>query len=63
MLYLVTFQAHTGRAAETIEADGHGHEAGGTSVVFRSLQRVAFTDREVVVRRLDAASVQTITPA
>lgn len=61
MQYLVTFQSHTGRQAETIEADSHSREAGGTSIVFRAVQRVAFTDREVVVRRLDAEVVDTIT--
>lgn len=62
MQYLVTFQTHTGRPAETIEADSHSREAGGTSLVFRAVQRVAFADREVVVRRLDAVNVETVTP-
>ena len=62
MKYFVTFQSHTGRLAETIEADSHSREVGGTSPVFRAVQRVAFADREVVVRRLDAVNVETVTP-
>lgn len=42
MKYLVTFQSYTGRLAETIEADSHSREVGGTSLVFRAVQRVAF---------------------
>jgi hypothetical protein len=60
--YRVTYQPAAERRAETIEADRHSLEAGGTSLVFRAVQRVAFQEREVVVRRLDAGAVLAVDP-
>ncbi len=62
MQYRVTYQPAAKRPAEIIEADRHSLEAGGTSLVFRAVQRVAFQEREVVVRRLDAGTVLAVDP-
>jgi len=60
--YRVTYQPAAKRPAEIIEADRRSLEAGGTSLVFRAVQRVAFQEREVVVRRLDAGTVLAVDP-
>lgn len=62
MQYRVTYQPAAERPAETIEADRHSLEAGGTSLVFRAVQRVALQEREVFVRRLDAGMVLAVDP-
>ncbi len=62
MQYRVTYQPAAKRPAEIIEADRRSLEAGGTSLVFRAVQRVAFQEREVVVRRLDAGTVLAVDP-
>ena len=60
--YRITFRPGGERPAETIEADRHSVEAAGTSLVFRAVRRVAFIEREVVVRRLDAGTVLAVDP-
>lgn len=50
------------RPAETIKADRPSIEAAGTRPVFRAVRRVAITEREVVIRRLDVGTVRAVNP-
>jgi hypothetical protein len=61
--YRVTYQPAAERPAETIEVDRHSLQAGGTSLVFRAVERVAFQEREIVVRRSTPARCWPSTPA
>jgi len=43
----VTYRPGSNLPVEAVEVDHHSTEAGGTTLVFRTVRRVAFQEREV----------------